>query len=153
MNQAWGASLMIRVSQIVIQVHPTTESMHTRSINLHQLRNQLLHLIELEPGERRPLGTVVQALAIQVRAEQTQLAIIATVDLHALEALSGVVEARGRRRDAEILVRLDLGGLPAVAHSPPHGDHVVSAVRVAHFLGRARQRHIPQVGGAGDLEV
>lgn len=126
---------------------------HTRSVNLHQLRNQLLQLVVLEPGQRRTLGTGVQTLAIAVRAEQAQLAIVATVHLHPLEALGGVVKDGRGRRDAEVLVRLDLGSLPAIGNSPSHSDHVISAVGVAHLLGRARKRHITEVGGAGDVEV
>lgn len=126
---------------------------HTGSVNLHQLSNQLLQLVVLESRQRRTLGTAVETLAIAIRAEQAQLAVVATVHLHALEALGGVVKDGRSRRDAEVLVGLDLRSLPTAGSSPPHGNHVVSAVGVAHLLRRARQRNITQVGGAGDVEV
>lgn len=128
------------------------KSRHTGTINLHQFRHQLLQLIVFERGQRGPLRTGIQPLAIAVRPEQAQLAVVAAVHLHALEALGGIVQARRRRRDAEILVGLHFGSFPAVVDSPSHGDHMVGAVGVAQLLGRPGQGHSPQVGGAGDVE-
>jgi hypothetical protein len=125
----------------------------TRAIDLHKLGNQLLELIILEARQRGALGTGVETLAIAVRAEQTHLAIVATVDLHALKALGGIVENGGSGRNAEVSVRLHLRCLPTISSSPSHRDHVVSAVGVAQLLGRTRQGNISQVCGASDIEL
>ena len=115
---------------------------HTRAVDLQQLGDQLLHLVVLESGQRGPLRAGVQTLAVAIGAEQAQLAVVSAVHLHALEALGGIVQHRCRGRDAEVLVGLDLGGLPAVGCGPFHGNHVVSAVGVAQLLWGAGQRHI-----------
>lgn len=125
----------------------------TRAIDLHQLSDQLLELIVFESWKRRTLGTGIETLAVAIRTEKTKLAIIATVNLHTLEAFGGIVKTGSSGRDAEVTIGLHLGGLPAIGSSPPHRNHVVGAVGVAHLLGRAGQGNISQVGRPGDLEV
>lgn len=39
--------------------------------------------------------------------------------------------------DAQVLERTQFRGVPAMVNRPAHGDHVVSAVRVAEFLWTA----------------
>lgn len=153
------AGAFLREPSCIVSVFPVetmnngrSNSEHTGTVNLHQFRHQLLQFIVFERGQRGPLRTGVQPLAIAVWPKQAQLAVVAAVHLHALEALGGIVQARRRRRDAEILVRLHFGSFPAVVDGPSHGDHVVGAVGVAQLLGRPGQGHSPQVSGAGDVE-
>lgn len=117
----------------------------TGTVDLQQLGDKLLHFIGLKSGQRGPLRTGVQTLAVAIRAEQAQLAVVSAVHLHALETFGGIVQDRGCGGDAEVLVGLDLGGLPALGCGPFHGDHVVGAVGVAQLLWGAGQRHITQV--------
>src|SRR4051794_38117070 len=125
----------------------------TGAVNLQQLGNELLQLIILESWQGGALGAVVQTLAVAIGAEETKLAVVSAVHLHALEALGGIMQHRGCWGDAEVLVGLDLGSLPALGRGPSHGDHVVSTVGVAQFLSGTGERHIAQVGGASDVEV
>jgi hypothetical protein len=63
----------------------------TGAVNLQELGNELLQLVILESGKRGTLRTVVQTLAVTIGTEETQLAVVSAVHLHALEALGGIV--------------------------------------------------------------
>ena len=62
------------------------------TVNLHQRGVELLEFLESEAWKRRSDGAVGQTLAVEVWSEETQLPVETAVDLHALEALSGVVQ-------------------------------------------------------------
>lgn len=76
-------------------------------------------------GKGNAVGTAVEALHVHVGAEETGLAILVLVGLHALEALESVVEDDGGGVELELAVLLDLRGAPALASLPLNDEHVV----------------------------
>lgn len=97
------------------------------TIDREERKDELLELSRVKDGERDAASREQHTSTVTVRAEGAQLAIIAAVDLEALETLGGVVQDRRSGHEAQGTVGLDLGGTPASSGSPGSSEHVVSA--------------------------
>ena len=95
------------------------------TVELDQLGDQVDQGGRVESGKGDAGGRLVEARHVLVGAEEADLAGLVLVRLHALETLESVVEDAGGGVEREVLVRLDLGRVPAILFGPFDGEHMV----------------------------
>lgn len=110
------------------------------AVDGHEGHHELLELGGGEAGEGDARRGHEHARGVAVGAEEAELAVVATVRLEALEALSRVVEDRSRRHEGDGPVGPELGRGPSRRRVPGRRDHVVGAdglgARVGGLGGR-----------------
>jgi hypothetical protein len=92
------------------------------------LRDKINHCLLVKVGQSDASGGSVQAGHVSVGTEETDVALLVLVCLHAFEALKGVVEDTSSRVEREVLVGGDTRCLPAVGRCPFERQHVVGKV-------------------------
>ena len=123
------------------------------AINRQQRNHQLLNLGRREDRQRDTAGRHAEALHVAAGAEDAQLAIVATVDLEALETLGSVVQTRSGRHEAQWAVGLELGSGPALSGRPGGGHHVVGGDGLEAGVGGGFIGDGTRVLGEGDGEL
>lgn len=92
---------------------------------LDEFANEVNHRIGVEVRQRNACRGLVQTSHVLVRPEQSDVALLVLVGLHALEALKCIVEHAGRRVETQILVRSDACWEPSFSCCPFEREHVI----------------------------
>src|SRR5690242_14777805 len=94
-------------------------------ILLDELANEVDHGIGVKVRQCNACRGTVQASHVPVRPEQSDVAALVLVRLHALEALERVMEHTCGRVETQVLVRCDTCWQPSFRRCPFEREHVI----------------------------
>ena len=125
---------------------------HPVLIHFHQGLHCLDKVVHRDLGNAHPVGGVLHALGVAVRAEQLDLVVRSPIGLQTLKDLLGVMEDHAGRLQGEGLIGNDAGVMPALVGAVVHHEHVVRKDFAEAQFALVRGLGLG-TGGLGDFDI